>query len=251
MSGSHGGGVSCELSGLSLINNIFANNLADKGGGIYLYSSTSKPSVIEGNNFYDNNGLISGGALYLNGKGLTVGNSIFWKNNSISGPTAYLASTAEMDISYSDTEGGKSSFYLSSYSTLNWGPGMVNADPLFVDLANDDFHLTYDSPCRNTGDNTAITELFDFEGDPRIWDGTVDMGADEFHPHLYHMGTVTPGGKIQVKVVGNPGVAPVTLALGKGIQDPPQSTPYGNLYLVLPPLQKFNLGSIPSTGVVL
>jgi hypothetical protein len=127
---------------------------------------------------------------------------------------------------------------------------MIDADPMFVDSANDDYHLTWDSPCRNTGDNTAVTELYDFEGDPRIADGTVDMGADEFHTHLYHIGTITPGGPIEVKVIGDPGVTPVTLALGSGIQDPPQSTPYGDLYLVLPPLQKFNLGSIPSTGVL-
>ena len=76
------------------------------------------------------------------------------------------------------------------------------------------------------------------------------MGADEFHTHLYHMSTVIPGGKIQVKVVGDPGVAPVTLALGSGIQDPPQPTPLGDLYLQLPTLWRGNLGTIPSTGVL-
>jgi len=75
------------------------------------------------------------------------------------------------------------------------------------------------------------------------------MGADEFHTHLYHIGAVIPGSPIEVKVVGTPGLPPVTLALGSGIQDPPQSTPYGDLYLVLPPVKTFNLGAIPSTGV--
>jgi len=75
------------------------------------------------------------------------------------------------------------------------------------------------------------------------------MGSDEFHTHLYAMGAVVPGSRIQVKVIGNPGMTPVTLALGSGIQDPPQSTPYGDLYLILPPVKTFNLGAIPSTGI--
>ncbi len=75
------------------------------------------------------------------------------------------------------------------------------------------------------------------------------MGADEFHTHLYHIGTVTPGSPIQVKVVGDPGVTPVTLALGSGVQDPPQSTQFGDLYLILPPVRTFNLGGVPANGV--
>jgi len=76
------------------------------------------------------------------------------------------------------------------------------------------------------------------------------MGADEFHVHLYHTGSVVPGGPISIDVVGAPGTAPVFLALGSGIQDPPRPTPYGNLYLVLPPLKTFNLGAVPSSGIL-
>jgi hypothetical protein len=75
------------------------------------------------------------------------------------------------------------------------------------------------------------------------------MGADEFHTHLYHIGAVIPGSAIEVKVAGDPGMSPLTLILGSGIQDPPQSTPYGDLYLILPPVKTYKLGSIPSHGV--
>jgi hypothetical protein len=112
--------------------------------------------------------------------------------------------------------------------------------------------LTYDSPCRDAGDSGAAgIPAEDFEGDPRAAGAAADMGADEFHPHLYHTGLVTPGGAVTVNVVGAPGTTPVTLALGAGVQDPPQSTPYGDLYLTLPPLRTFHLGGVPADGILI
>jgi parallel beta-helix repeat protein/predicted outer membrane repeat protein len=128
------------------------------------------------------------------------------------------------------------------------GTGNIDADPLFADSATDDFHLTWDSPCRNTGDNSAVTEPTDFEGDPRIALGTVDMGADEFYYHLYHTGDVFPGFPIEIKVVGDPNM-PVVLCMGSGIQDPPIHTQYGDLY-IWPIANQWLLGNIPGTGVL-
>ena len=41
--------------------------------------------------------------------------------------------------------------------------------------------------------------------------GVVDIGADEFHPHLYHVGETSPGRTMQFNILGNPG-QPVVLA---------------------------------------
>jgi hypothetical protein len=56
-----------------------------------------------------------------------------------------------------------------------------NLDPLFVDPANEDYHLQGTSPVINMGDNDApaIPET-DKDGNPRIVGGVVDMGAYEF-----------------------------------------------------------------------
>ena len=37
--------------------------------------------------------------------------------------------------------------------------------------------------------------------------------------------------------------------MGSGIQDPPQSTPYGDLYLLMPLARKWPFGTMPSNGV--
>lgn len=127
---------------------------------------------------------------------------------------------------------------------------MIEDSPIFVDSANDDLHLTFNSPCRNAGDNTAVKDLNDFEGDPRIaWGGTVDVGADEFYTHLYVTGGQKPGGYIQGRFVGIPGTSPVGLLIGSGIRQTPVPTQYGDFYL-LPPRILIPLIPIPSNGIL-
>ena len=78
-------------------------------------------------------------------------------------------------------------------TTVYPGTGNINADPMFVDQANGDFHLQQGSPCIDAGDNSAPgLPATDIDGDnrridnPKVVDtgsGTppiVDMGVDEY-----------------------------------------------------------------------
>jgi hypothetical protein len=80
---------------------------------------------------------------------------------------------------------------------------VINADPLFVDPENEDYHLSSESPCIDAGTNSAPgLPAFDFEGESRVTDGdqdgtaTVDMGADEYVTPIYNVVTLlSPNGK--------------------------------------------------------
>ncbi|MHC4943462.1 MAG: right-handed parallel beta-helix repeat-containing protein [Planctomycetota bacterium] len=244
-----GGGICCwDSSSPTIMNNIIAGNSVNRGGGIYCYfsSPTIMDSSINGNtaNFH-------GGGICCNGSTLSIANTIFWNNNASTGKEMYIGYSAPstVTISHSDVEGGQASIFIWSGCTLNWGAGMIDADPLFADSANNDFHLTWNSPCRDAGDNSVVTEPYDFEGDPRICHGTVDMGADECYRHLYCMGDFTPGGSIEGKLVGLPGASPVGLFLGSGILEPPISTMWGNFHLQAPWFL-IPLVPIPGNGIL-
>ncbi|MEO0249351.1 MAG: choice-of-anchor Q domain-containing protein [candidate division WOR-3 bacterium] len=52
-------------------------------------------------------------------------------------------------------------------------------------MGSGDYHLQAGSPCINMGSNAAPRlPATDYDEDPRIIDGTVDMGLDETHPSV-------------------------------------------------------------------
>ncbi len=273
-----GGGIHCDGAAPLLIDNIVANNSAKSyGGGIYCFywSFPEIVNCIVAGNRADNDG----GGIYLSehcdvnivntvvarntaierGGGLhcffsdpTAVNSLFWRNQASEGPQIWIGSHlyhSSMTISHCDVDAGRDGVFLDAECELDWGPGMIDADPLFA--GTDDFHLTYDSPCRNAGTNAvpALPES-DREGDPRIAQNVADIGADEFYTHLYHLGAVAPGAALEVRVVGAPGTEELTLGLDPNIQDPPRPTPYGDLYLPLPAAHERELGPLPADGIL-
>ena len=227
--GSTGGGLSFVLGVPRLTNCIIYFNEADYGGGINAGGYTV-PEV--------NHCTVCGNRAFINGGGgnmggTSVSNSIFWYNIAPSNPQ--LAGFA---TNYCCVEGG-----------VVGGTGNIDEIPDFVNPAKGDFHLTHDSPCRNSGNNLYSYPEHDMEGDPRISDGFADIGADEFHRHFYWVGDAVPGGTVQGKIVGDPGTAQVGMWLGSGVLDPPMSTPFGLWYLDFPILGFFILSPIPANGI--
>ncbi|MHC5114496.1 MAG: right-handed parallel beta-helix repeat-containing protein [Planctomycetota bacterium] len=109
--------------------------------------------------------------------GTVIRNSIFWGNwpDQINGPTP-------PDILFSIVEGG-------------WpGSSNLDADPLFVQPGTDNVRLSTGSPALDAGSNAyvPVDVLTDLDGNPRIQNFVVDMGAyegehDPLPPAAAHM----------------------------------------------------------------
>ncbi|UCG48183.1 MAG: right-handed parallel beta-helix repeat-containing protein [Phycisphaerales bacterium] len=158
-------GLYVSYSDTDVINNLIYENRY----GISLYNSPS--SVISGCTIADS----TSRGIYCSGTAPTITNSILWNLNA--------------DDLYNCT---------ATYSCIedgDPGTGNISADPLFVDAPDDDYHIKNDppSPCVNAGDPayTPRPAETDIDGDDRILEGRVDMGADEFKPQqpwLYQHG---------------------------------------------------------------
>ena len=197
---------------------------------------TSDP-VITNDTITGNTATSRGGGIWCSGSDPAVTNTIVWGDTAPQGPEIDLETGSSPTITYCDVGGG-------------WpGTGNIDADPLFVESAAGDYHILFDSPCRDGGDYKApaVPEK-DFEGDRRDPCGIPDMGADEFWSHLYCMGDIVPGAPCSVRITATPGVK-AWFVTGSGLLDPPFPSPYGDLYL-RPPYRFVYLGGVPSGGVL-
>jgi hypothetical protein len=91
-----------------------------------------------------------------------------------------------MAVSYSDVQDGTAGIYLfPDYGILDWGAGNISGNPSFVNSSTD-FHLQAGSPCIDTGSNSVPGGVgnLDLDGNTRIVNGTVDMGAYEYQQTL-------------------------------------------------------------------
>ena len=208
-----GGGISCNVfddDNMSIINNTIVGNstlLSGCGGG-GIFCNTGDVIFIN-NTIADNWTAGDGGGIKLENRSMvTVSNCILWQNTANgNGPQITLVIPSFTDpsmltISYSDVGGGESGVYVDPNSTLNWGLGNIDADPLFVDPDANDFHLkseawrwdkhwshetywkgdTATSPCIDAGNpgSPLGNELLTIPDDPNHDEGVnlrINMGA--------------------------------------------------------------------------
>lgn len=146
-----GGAISVYgCNGVSIINSVIAENHAYIGGGIEC--DNSEETCIQNCTFTENIAS-NGSALSIKSCSVSVLNSIIWSNEL--GEDIRLSQWTTptiLEIAYTDLEDGEEAIVISSGCTLYWGPGMLDADPLFVTGLLSDYHLSDGiSPCIDAG----------------------------------------------------------------------------------------------------
>ncbi|HUU70017.1 MAG TPA: right-handed parallel beta-helix repeat-containing protein, partial [Planctomycetota bacterium] len=213
------GGVKLGDGGLLANNLIVGNSTESDGGGVLLDQGSP---ILLNNTISGNRAAGAGGGIRVYRCQAVISNTILQHNTAASGPELHVAGEepvwyqASLTVKSSNVAGGEAGAVIGDYATLTWGPGNIDADPLFVDPGNwdgdtfvpGDSHLLPGSPCIDAGtndvDNPDTTEIetlpaTDIAGLPRIIDGnldgtaTVDIGAYEYLP-----GDVNYDGRVNV-----------------------------------------------------
>ena len=225
--GGYGGGVAIWDYGVTVVNCIFTGNTAKRGyrtesygGGLY---DARNATTFSGCTFSGNMAGY-GGAAY----GGSIANSILWGNTAtVEGPEVHEVRS----VDFCNVQGGYA------------GDGNIDLDPLFADAdgedniigtADDDLRLTTASPCIDTGSNDLIgrdwADLdgdgitggekvpYDLDGNRRIENDVVDMGAYEFAPVMQVDVDIKPQSCPNPVNSNSKGVVPVAI-LGTEIFD--------------------------------
>jgi len=233
------GGFFADASGtLTFTNNILSGNSAttsSTGGG--LLAGTAGNFIIN-NNIAGNTAVTHGGGLQINisgGTPLNIYNNIAIGNTSTSGQgqdllVDFFGSPPSMTLAFNndygefcfDDNGDGVGFNCDVPGVLgaNQGSNLLGQDPLFINAAAGNFNLGAGSPAINAGDSAApsITVL-DHNGNTRIINGEVDMGALEAQPDIgvnplaLNFGNITTGLNASLPVtISSDGATPITVS---------------------------------------
>jgi hypothetical protein len=269
---SAGAGINLYYTGAaSIINNTISNNA---GGGVFITGITAGDGIIVQNlivgNQYGqglywtspplmvvNNTIVnnSSGNYYSAGSeiyGVTVNNQLTLQNNLViatgNSPAFscdYYDPTNPPIFSNNDVFSAEASGYAGACPDLTGTSGNVSSDPSFVSLLSNNYHLQSGSSVVDAGSNSAPNlPTRDFDGDSRILNGTVDIGADEYsttttltvssyslHYGIQQVGTTSSP---QIVTLTNQGSTKANLKLIATASDYSQTNNCGNTCLLAP-----------------
>jgi hypothetical protein len=173
-----GGGVSITSSQFDLTNNMIANNGGNSSsfGGVLISQSNTGTRNLAFNTVANNSdgaGDITGVTCAVIGTAVTFSDNIVF-GNQVSGAGTQVGG-AMCSWTYSDiSDSGGSAGSVA-------GTGNIDLDPMFVNSATGNYHISAGSPCIDAADPAATLDI-DFDGDVRPIGSGRDIGADEYHP---------------------------------------------------------------------
>jgi predicted outer membrane repeat protein len=184
--GGWGGGF-CILFGSALTggNPTISNTLVAKNHGKYhgggLYIDETKVSLTNVSITENTSNEMQGAGIHArNRSNIELVNVIHWNNEPSSIVFQEDGFKSEISISNSDIESGQSGVTTNSNADITWADGNIDADPMFADTANGDYHLKDWSPAIGAGTASGAPTT-DIEGKPRPnpAGSNPDMGAYE------------------------------------------------------------------------
>ena len=158
-----GGGINCgDQASPDIVNCIIAGNQVSRiGGGIRVRNG--EPNIVFCT-LTSNEAWELGGGIGCDesSSSAIITDSIVWDNMG-----GEIGGDGDPHVTYSDVKGGCP------------GVGNIDADPLFFDPENRNYHILPGSPCMDAGFDVGI--YIDIDGDERPQSYDFDMGADEIH----------------------------------------------------------------------
>ncbi|MEO1434142.1 MAG: choice-of-anchor Q domain-containing protein [Bacteroidota bacterium] len=167
-----------------VLNCVFDNNFATtRGGAIGTISTFSgnpgtNTTFLSNCTFYNNNTDGDGGAISLDGSegtdAMSIRNSIFNLDSAAVAGNEINNLNATVDMAFSNISGGVPTGVTDNGNN-------TDLDPQFTDPGQGDLRLLACSPLIDAGNNNDVLPIMDPDpdGDVRIYNGTVDLGAYE------------------------------------------------------------------------
>lgn len=158
-------------------NIIAANAAVASGGGIAFINSENEAAQIVNNTIFAN----SGSGVFWGNSAPTIVNNLIAKNTwgleeDIGNP--YVETIRFNNVWGNDVHARVTNYY--QLADLTGIDGNISADPRLVVFGSGRQHIQLDSPCRDSGDDGAVSGGWtDIDRQPRIQGAHVDIGADE------------------------------------------------------------------------
>jgi len=194
--GNNGGGLYLKNAGIDITNVAITDNKANnEGGGLYIDNFSEHCTLI--NSLIANNTANKGSAMYIvNGSNTMFNVTVGGNEDNLSDVQGITKTNGTLDIYNSILYGNITSTPSNPTILTNIENSLVEGEtfpspatnldgntnnPKFVDAANGDYRLNYNSPAIDAGNNNYFpsTITTDLLGRPRIYNNIIDMGAFE------------------------------------------------------------------------